>query len=68
MIIKGLKFEAEGNCIYVLNDVGHNLFALKVQPGCLCTQCRDVENQVRKGSDSSDLTAIAEKIACFLNR
>ena len=34
------KFQAEGTTIFALNDVGHNLIVLRVEPGCNCPKCK----------------------------
>jgi len=69
MKIKGLKFEAQGSSIFVANKNDHNLFVMRVEPGCQCPPCRQLQkNAVQQGSDASDTAVIAQQIVDILNQ
>ena len=66
MNVKGLEFKTEGNMIYVTNGVGHNMFTLTIQPGCLCPACIHTE-QSKNSVIKENLPDIARAIKNILN-
>ena len=68
-MIEGLKFEVEGDTIFVLNDKGHNLFSMIVQPGCQCCYgLKTLENSIVYRTINTDTKEIAKQVAQKLNQ